>query len=87
MAEESVQPVPWVLGCERSGGVEELQGGIVCDVTKPEKLAECIERVMEDVELRKQLSEGGMRRVRDMFDIEKSVQMYETESKRIAVNH
>lgn len=84
--------VPWVLGCERSGGVEklevdELQGGIVCDVSRPEKLAECIERVMEDVELRRQLSEGGLRRVRDMFDIKKSVQMYETELKRIAVNH
>ena len=68
--------VPWVMG----------EGGVVCDVTKPEKLAECIERMMGNVELREKLSEGGLRRVREMFDIEKSVQMYETELKRLAVS-
>lgn len=69
--------VPWVVG----------DGGVVCDVTRPAKLAECIERVMEDSELRKRLSEGGLRRVKDTFTIEKSVQMYEMELKRIAVSH
>ena len=58
--------VPWVLG----------DGGAVCDVTKPDILAECIERVMEDWELRKWMSECGSRRVRDMFAIKKVVGMY-----------
>lgn len=61
--------VPWVIGA----------GGVVCDVTKPEKLAECIERVMEDRELQKKLGDGGRQRVREMFDIEKVVEMYERE--------
>ena len=61
--------VPWVVG----------EGGVVCDVTKPEKLAECIERVMGDKELRKKLGDGGRQRVREMFDIEKVVDMYERE--------
>ena len=66
--------VPWVIG----------EGGVVCDVTKPEQLAECIERVMEDVELRKRLSKGGTRRVGEMFDIEKVVDLYEGELKKVA---
>lgn len=61
--------VPWVIG----------EGGVVCDVTKPEKLAECIERVMGDRELQKKLGDGGRQRVREMFDIEKVVDMYERE--------
>lgn len=59
--------VPWVMG----------DGGIVCDVTKPETLADCIERVMNDWELRKRLSESGLRRVRDMFAIESTIESYE----------
>ena len=66
--------VPWVIG----------DGGVVCDVTKPEELAECIEKVMGDYELRRKLSEGGMRRVREMFNIEKVVDMYESELRKIA---
>ena len=66
--------VPWVLG----------DGGIVCDVTRPEKLADCIERVMENWELRKKLCEGGVRRVRDMFAIDKTVDKYESELRKIA---
>ena len=61
--------VPWVIG----------EGGVVCDVTKPEKLAESIERVMVDRELQKKLGDGGRQRVREMFDIEKVVDMYERE--------
>ena len=82
--------VPWVLGVEdesrsRTKGNDYcLQGGVVCDVTKPEKLAECIERVMEDWRLRKKLSDGGLRRVREMFDIEKVVDMYVAELKKVA---
>ena len=66
--------VPWVIG----------DGGAVCDVTKPQKLAECIEHVMCDAELRKKLSECGRKRVREMFDIEKVVDMYESELKKVA---
>ena len=66
--------VPWVIG----------EGGIVCDVTSPDKLADCIVRVMGDAELRKRLSERGKRHVRKMFDIEKVVDMYEVELKKAA---
>lgn len=66
--------VPWVIG----------DGGVVCDITKPQKLAECIEHVMCDAELRKKLSECGRKRVREMFDIEKVVDMYEAELKKVA---
>ena len=61
--------VPWVVGA----------GGVVCDVSKPQKLAECIEHVLCDAELRKKLSECGRKRVKEMFDIEKIVDMYERE--------
>lgn len=66
--------VPWVIG----------DGGVVCDVTKPEKLAECIERVIGDAKLRRRLGECGRRRVKEMFDIEKVVDLYEAELKRVA---
>ena len=66
--------VPWVMG----------DGGVVCDVRSPDKLAECIERVMGDFELRKRLSEGGLRRVREFFDINKVVDMYEAELARLS---
>jgi glycosyltransferase involved in cell wall biosynthesis len=66
--------VPWVMG----------DGGVVCDVTKPEKLAECIERVIGDTKLRRRLGECGRRRVKEMFDIEKVVDLYEAELKRVA---
>ena len=83
--------VPWVLGCEgmrdeRRGMSDEgcgMRGGVVCDVTRPEKLAECIERVMGDEGLRKRLGEGGRRRVKEMFDIEKVVDLYEKELERV----
>ena len=65
--------VPWVVG----------DGGVVCDVTNSEKLAECIERVMEDEELRRKLSAGGLRRVREMFDINKVIELYERELEMI----
>ena len=39
---------------------------------------------MGNVELRKKLSAGGRRRVREMFDIEKVVDMYEAELKKVA---
>ena len=73
------------IGGEKSGAVSWVigDGGVVCDVTKPEKLAECIERVMGDIELRKKLSECGKRRVREMFDIEKVVDLYESELRTV----
>ena len=83
--EAMAQGVP-CIGGEKSGAVPWVigEGGVVCDVTKPEKLAECIERVMENWELRKKLSDGGLRRVREMFDIEKSVKSYENALVEIA---
>lgn len=83
--EAMAQGVP-CIGGERSGAVPWVmgEGGVVCDVTKPEKLAGCIEHVMGDVELRKRLSYGGLRRVREMFDIEKSVKSYENALVEIA---
>ena len=66
--------VPWVIG----------EGGVVCDVTRPEKLAECMEKIMGDVELRKRLGEKGKQRVKEMFDIEKAVDLYEAELKKVA---
>ena len=66
--------MPWVIG----------EGGVVCDVTSPEKLAKCIEEVMGDVVLRKRLAEGARRRVKEMFDIEKVVDLYEAELKKVA---
>ena len=65
--------VPWVIG----------DGGVVCDVTKPEKLAECIENVMGDAMLRKKMGERGKRRVKEMFDIEKIVDLYERELRTV----
>lgn len=77
--------VPWVIGDE-SGGLhgDELRGGVVCDVRHPYRLADCIERVFEDDDLLVRLSEGGRRRVRTMFNIEKTVDAYEMELERIA---
>ena len=65
--------VPWVMG----------DGGIVCDVSRADTLAECIENVMGDAELRRRLSAGGRRRVAEMFSIEKVVSMYEAELQKV----
>lgn len=83
--EAMAQGVP-CIGGEKSGAVPWVMGdgGVVCDVTKPEKLAECIERVMEDWELRKKLSEYGLRRVQDMFAIDKTIESYEKALMEIA---
>lgn len=66
--------VPWVMGA----------GGVTCDVTKPEALAGCLERVMLDYELRKKLGSEGIRRVKQHFDIEHVVDLYEHELTRLA---
>lgn len=66
--------VPWVMG----------EGGVTCDVTCPEKLAACLEDLMLDYERRKRLSDAGMRRVREMFDLEKIVDAYEAELMRVS---
>lgn len=77
--------VPWVLGCEGvSDENSETRGGVVCDVTTPAELADCVEKVMVDAEFRRQLSEGGRRRVREVFDIKKVIGMYEKELARVA---
>lgn len=74
------------IGGERSGAVSWVmgEGGVACDVSKPEELANCIERIMGDFELRKNLSAGGIKRVGEMFDIDKVVSMYDVELKKVA---
>ena len=83
--EAMAQGVP-CIGGEKSGAVPWVMGdgGVTCDVTKPEKLAECIERVMGDCDLRKKLSMNGLRRVKDNFDIDKIVETYEKELEKIS---
>ena len=71
-------------GDAKNGDVGEMQGGVVCDVTDPMKLAACIERVIGDAELRRCLSDGGKRRVKEIFNIEMVVDMYEDELRRVA---
>lgn len=74
------------IGGEKSGAVSWVigDGGMVCDVTNPKKLADCIEKVMTDNELRMRLGEEGKKRVREAFDIEKVVDMYEAELIKVA---
>ena len=83
--EAMAQGVP-CIGGENSGAVSWVMGdgGVVCDVTKPEKLEECIERVMEDKRLRERLSASGISRVREVFGLERIVRMYEDELARVA---
>lgn len=82
--EAMLQGVPCVGG-EKSGAVPWVmgEGGVTCDVTKPEKLAECLERVILDYDLRKHLSESGQKRVRELFNIEKAIDAYEEELMRV----
>ena len=69
-------------GKERSES--SVAGGVVCDVTKPEKLAECLESLMLDGEKRKRLSLAGVKRVHEAFDITKVVKQYEKLLKGVA---
>lgn len=83
--EAMIQGVPCVGG-EKSGAVPWVmgEGGVTCDVTHPEKLAACLEDLMLDYERRKRLSDAGMRRVQEMFDLEKIVDAYEVELMRVS---
>ena len=75
--EAMVLGVPCVGG-EKSGAVSWVmdEGGVACDVRKPERLAACLERVMGDWELRKRLSAAGVERVRTEFSLRKCVDRY-----------
>ncbi len=73
MGGEKSGAVPWVLGCQSGNSC----GGVVCDVTKPDKQAGGIVRLTDDLEFRKKLSAGGVRCVREMF--ERVVDAYEVE--------
>lgn len=63
---------------------ENIGGGVVCDVANWKRLAECIEMVMEDLELRERLSKCGIRRVAEMFALDKVAKRYELELQRVA---
>lgn len=83
--EAMLQGVPCVGG-EKSGAVPWVmgEGGVMCDVTKPEALAACLEKVMLDYELRKKLSAAGVKRVVENFNINHVVDLYERELRRVA---
>ena len=78
--EAMLQGVPCVGG-KKSGAVSWVMGdgGVTCDVSNPNELALCLEHVMMDYELRRQLSANGIKRVRENFDIEHVVDLYEKE--------
>jgi len=59
------------VGGERSGAVPWVLGdaGIVCDVTNPMKLAECLGRVLEDDGLRIRLSKAARARAESCFNL------------------
>ena len=61
--------VPWVIG----------DAGSVCDVKKPEELADCIESLMLDANLRRRYSTNGIDRVRREFTMSAVVDAYERE--------
>lgn len=75
--EAMAQGVPCVGG-ERSGAVPWVmgEGGVTCDVTRPERLAECLEKVMLDEGLRTRLSAGGFARVKSEFSLDTCVDRY-----------
>ena len=58
--------VPWVIG----------DGGVVCDVTKYEKLAECIESLMLDYTTRKTMSDKAVMNVKKRFMMDAVVKRY-----------
>ena len=78
--------VPWVLGCEEVVSRQSLTtndqrlatntGGVVCDVTDPEKLAECIERLMLDYAVRKKMSDEAVKNVEARFMMKAVVKHY-----------
>jgi len=76
--EAMAQGVPCVGG-EKSGAVPWVMGdaGVLCDVTSPEELARCLERVMLDCDLRKRLSLNGIKRVRTDFSMNLVIGQYE----------
>ena len=61
--------VPWVIG----------DAGSVCDVKTPEELADCIESLMLDANLRRRYSANGIDRVRREFTMSAVVDAYERE--------
>lgn len=75
--EAMAQGVPCVGG-ERSGAVPWVmgEGGVTCDVTRPERLAECLERVMLDADLRRRLGAAGFARVKAEFSLDACVDRY-----------
>lgn len=75
--EAMAQGVPCVGG-ERSGAVPWVmgEGGVTCDVTRPERLAGCLEKVMLDEGLRTRLSAGGFARVKSEFSLDTCVDRY-----------
>lgn len=82
--EAMLQGVPCVGG-EKSGAVPWVMGdgGVTCDVMDPHKIADCIERVMLDFDMRKRMSANGIKRVIENFNIEHVVDLYEKALERV----
>lgn len=83
--EAMLQGVPCVGG-GKSGAVPWVicDGGVTCDVTNHKALADCLEKVMLDYEGRKKMSAAGVKRVVENFNIDRVVDLYERELKRVA---
>lgn len=85
--EAMVQGVPCVGG-QSSGAVPWLLGdaGVMCDVRDPVQLAVCLEGLLKNFEKRKELSVCSIRRVQEVFSLEKTIKMYEEALEQVAVN-
>ena len=75
--EAMAQGVPCVGG-EKSGAVPWVigDGGALCDVGDPNALADCLERVMLDSNLRRRMGECAKKRVIEKFNLGKVVDAY-----------
>ena len=77
LIEAMAQGVPCVGG-EKSGAVPWVigDGGVVCDVTRPEKLAACIENLMLDRVVRAKMSNNAVKNVEKRFMMNAVVKRY-----------
>ena len=61
-----------------TGGIPELLSngaGIIVEEKSPEKLAEAILKIMKDKDLRRELTERGLQRIKEDFNIEKNTKI------------
>ncbi len=61
---------------EKERSESSVAGGVVCNVTRPEKLAECIENLMLDYSARAKMSGNAVRNVKERFMMTAVVKRY-----------